>query len=398
VVAVSELERTLRIDAEYFQRGFVAAQQALEAVAGEPLTELVRVSDGNHFTISDAFVDEGLPYFRGQDVSGTFFADPSRAIAITTEAFNRPYMKRSHLQRGDVLLSIVGTIGATALVDFETDATCSCKLAILRPSSISPEYLATFLSSNYGQRRIEQLTRGAVQRGLLLEDLDQLRVPRLDEVEKLVIKLVEAARESERSAQFAILRAEVDLLNLLGLQGWAPLEPLTYARSSASVIADARWDSQFHAPAVPALRAELERRFELKSLGDLGEVIHGRTVKYDDGGSVPIIRSGDVGKNRASDALLHADTSEPIFFVQSGDVLISSIGFGSIGRVEAISTDAKLGTVSEVTVVRQDVLDAHYLTAFLRSMAGQRQLDRYITAPPDSSTFILATFEISSSL
>ena len=61
-------------------------------------------------------------------------------------------------------------------------ATCSCKLAILRPRDVTlPEFLAVFLRSEHGQNQIERLTRGAVQKGLILEDMDQLWVPSLSE-------------------------------------------------------------------------------------------------------------------------------------------------------------------------------------------------------------------------
>ena len=39
----------------------------------------------------------------------------------------------------------------------------------------------------------------------------------------------------------------------------------------------------------------------------------------------------------------------------------------------------RYGTVSEVTVVRQKRFNPHYITAFLRSVAGQMQIERFIT-------------------
>lgn len=39
----------------------------------------------------------------------------------------------------------------------------------------------------------------------------------------------------------------------------------------------------------------------------------------------------------------------------------------------------RYGTVSEVTVVRQKRFNPHYITAFVRSVAGQMQIERFIT-------------------
>ena len=79
------------------------------------LTTYVNVSDGNHMGISDHFTDEGVPYYRGQD-AGAFFIENSNPICIDEKTFELPVMKRSHLKKGDVILSIVGTIGSLSLV------------------------------------------------------------------------------------------------------------------------------------------------------------------------------------------------------------------------------------------------------------------------------------------
>ncbi len=259
IVALSALERTHRIDAEYFRHDFRTAELLVSSLASESIVSVAKVSDGNHFTISDAYTDVGIPYFRGQDVSGTFFADADKAIPITREAYDKPYMSRSHLQRGDVLLSIVGTIGSTALVDTDEPATCSCKLAILRPKSISSAYLATYLASSFGQRRIEQLTRGALQRGLLLEDADQILVPRVGDVEVVIDRLISQSRRARDDSRVALAEAETLLLNALGLRDWSPPEPLTYTRSAADVIEAGRLDSQYYMPAKQEMLEALGR-------------------------------------------------------------------------------------------------------------------------------------------
>ena len=93
------------------------ATEGIRRHTHEDIASLCSVFDGNHFTISDEFTSEGIPYYRGQDVVGNFFIEQSAPNFITDEAFNRPYMTRSHLKRGDVLLSIIGTIGELSLVD-----------------------------------------------------------------------------------------------------------------------------------------------------------------------------------------------------------------------------------------------------------------------------------------
>jgi hypothetical protein len=60
-------------------------------------------------------------------------------------------------------------------------------------------------------------------------------------------------------------------------------------------------------------------------------------------------------------------------------VLISSIGFGSIGKVQVFDKSGTYGTVSEVTVIRQKQVNPYFVASFLRSPYGQMQIERYIT-------------------
>ena len=76
-VCKSELERTLRIDSEFYSKNYVEIYNMLSSLAHKPLTAYVDVSDGNHMGISEHFSDEGIPYYRGQD-AGAFFIENSK--------------------------------------------------------------------------------------------------------------------------------------------------------------------------------------------------------------------------------------------------------------------------------------------------------------------------------
>ncbi|MCI0525328.1 MAG: restriction endonuclease subunit S [Acidobacteria bacterium] len=125
------------------------------------------------------------------------------------------------------------------------------------------------------------------------------------------------------------------------------------------------------------LRRELEKRWRVEDLS--GRVHKGRSIAYSEHGDVPIIRSGDLVDIEDDTRFLRAYSSEPIIYLRRGDVLISSIGFGSIGKVQIFDKPGRYGTVSEVTIIRQQAFNPYYLAAFLRSRAGQHQIDRFIT-------------------
>lgn len=247
---VSKLERTWRLDAEFFQRRHLQLEEKLKLIHCDTVSSLVNVSDGNHFSISESFVEDGLPYFRGQDAVGHFFIEQARPNRISRIAFEEPYMRRSHLKKGDVLLSIVGTIGEASLVMTAQEATCSCKLAILRPYEINSAYLATYLTSSFGRALTDRWKRGAVQMGLILEDMDQFPVPRFSlQLEERVAEAVRGAFKAAQSSAMAVNDAEIALLQSLGLADWKTLESLSYVRSSNDAFAAGRLDAQYFHPA-----------------------------------------------------------------------------------------------------------------------------------------------------
>ncbi len=255
----SALERTKRIDAEYFRPDFVKSAATLATLKNTyAVNDLAGISDGNHFSISDDFIDAGIPYYRGQDVVGNFFIEHAAPVLISLETFHKPHMTRSHLQQGDVLLSIVGTIGELSLVSAPTQATCSCKLAILRPHEISPEYLAIFLRCSFGSKQVQRIMRGAIQMSVLLEDMDQLFIPRFSpKFETAITKQVQAAHIRFNDAASGSSQAEQTLLRALGLEGWEPPEPLTYTRRASEAHTAERIDAEYFAPRVAQLLAKL---------------------------------------------------------------------------------------------------------------------------------------------
>lgn len=379
-VNLSNLERTKRIDAEFFRKEFIRNQEAILKSSSVPISELVAVSDGNHFSISDDFIDDGIPYYRGQDTTGQFFAEQSSPIGITQTAFEHPHMRRSHLKKGDVLLSIVGTVGSLALVGSNRDATCSCKLAIFRPKSVESEFLAVYLASTPGAAQIQRYRRGTVQTGFLLEDTDQIFIPQLSKkFTKAIVSKVTAARVALESAKEFQQQAEKTILTALGLDVWQVPDPLSYECNISTVFESGRMDAEFFRTKYDALRAKLAEVSDLVSIGDIALVTNGKTVPYDEAGTIPIVRSGNLSDISSHENLLRAMPSEDVFLLKKGDVLISSIGFGSIGKVQVFDLDVPCGAVSEVTVIRTDKVNPYFLCSYLRSIAGQLQFERWTT-------------------
>lgn len=379
VARSAQLERTARIDAEYFRKSFLRSAALIEKWNRDSVSDLAHVSDGNHFSISEDFVDEGVPYYRGQDVTGRFFVETAAPIHITREAYGQKHMVRSHLKKGDVLLSIVGTIGELSLVASEESATCSCKLAILRPRKVSPEYLAVFLRSVHGQNQIERMTRGAVQKGLILEDMDQLWVPRVsDGFERRISQIVSTSRATYDLTTQKQAEAEIILLEALGLASWTPPEPLAYTARASSAFAFGRIDAQYFMPAKEQVR---------QSLGALpGQLLSDRVDSVRDqwvpDRAPPTMRVRNYDVTDALVPLLDAE-KEPSFaadigsmkkVLKDGDVAISRLR-AYLKEVAVVRTGDDIPSVgsSEFIVLRPKgtAISPETLMIFLRSTPVQ---------------------------
>ncbi len=247
-VSRSGLTDDLRLDSEYYQPDYIEQEAALARLDRAPLKELANVSDGNHLSIADSFQEEGVRYLRGKDLSD-FFVSDGDPIYIPRRLFK--VLERSHMRPGDVLLGIVGTVGTVGLVtDRFGDLTGSCKLAIVRPSAISSEFLAAYLMSPVGQREILRRRRGAVQMGLILPDLRDL--PILIPTPELETSVAAAIRDAlgARNAWVALMaEAEEIVAAALGLGDHHPAEESTYSASLAQMLGARRFGAEFFMPA-----------------------------------------------------------------------------------------------------------------------------------------------------
>ena len=119
-------------------------------------------------------------------------------------------------------------------------------------------------------------------------------------------------------------------------------------------------------------------------LGSIADILNGRTPQdYDDNGSLAVVRSGDLVASliypTCGRPFLKALPTQERVRLHQGDILISSIGMGSIGKISLVVDPTDLITVSEVTVLRNAKVPPEFLFAYLASPIGQSQIEREVT-------------------
>ena len=259
-IKLSALERTWRLDPEFYSKAHLDIAARLKTNSAVSLTEFADISDGNHIGVSDEFCAEGVPYFRGGDIKEFFLSFVHPEYCVPESIYAKPTMIRSHMKQGDVFVSIVGAIiGQIGMKTDEASALCSCKLGILRPKKHKTSaYIAAFLLSDVGQSQISRYRRGSAQTGLILDDFEQLLVPCFSDGFYLGIdKMVSAALKARQGSVESMKTAEEALLAELGLAGWTPTDEAISVKTYLDFLSAERFDAEYFQPKYDAIEGKI---------------------------------------------------------------------------------------------------------------------------------------------
>ena len=166
------------------------AKSAHDEWCERPLRELVtKLVDGSHNPPPKR--DVGLPMLSARNIENNGIVFDEYRL-ITEDAFHAEHSK-TRVTAGDVLLTIVGTIGRTTVVPESAQPfALQRSVAVLTPGpEIFPKYLCYQLQSPSVQRYFEANARGTAQKGVYLKSLGQtpIRVTPLDQQKRIVAEI-----------------------------------------------------------------------------------------------------------------------------------------------------------------------------------------------------------------
>ena len=172
-------------------------------------------------------------------------------VYIPESRFN--FLKRSHIYKNDILITIVGA--NTGLVGWVHDPpeklVANCKLGIIRSdrSKILPGYLYCFLTGRYGQHQILRSIRGGGQTGLILPDIRQLRIARLNKnFESEMDGLVFDGHRKMAESKDVYHKGQTFLLSELGLTNWQTKHQLFFVNNYSNTQRARRVDADYFQP------------------------------------------------------------------------------------------------------------------------------------------------------
>jgi restriction endonuclease S subunit len=156
-------------------------------------------------TLGKSFTTIGVGFLRAQNVINSNVLIDEDILYIDDETHNNE-LKRSQIFDGDVLLTIAGTIGRTAIVkNINIQLNCNQAVAIIRlgDSKINKEYLCHFIASPNAQ---EQFFKGMVTATIANLSLAQIRklkipLPPLPQQQKIanILDAADALRQNDKA-------------------------------------------------------------------------------------------------------------------------------------------------------------------------------------------------------
>lgn len=174
-----------------------------------PLKELChRLIDGSH--LPPPKQDAGFPMLSAKNVENGRITFDGRLI--TEEAFKQEDA-RAKIRPGDVLLTIVGTIGRTAVVpDGCLPFTLQRSVAVIKPKEMIPTFLMYQFQAEHVQRDLLSRARGTAQMGIYLKSLGEIaiHVPPPDQQLRIVAKIEELFSDLDAGVA-ALKRAKANL-------------------------------------------------------------------------------------------------------------------------------------------------------------------------------------------
>lgn len=136
------------------------------------------------------YLPEGVICFKGEAIDKNGFIIDEK-LSYIPEAINKQFPD-TILEKGDLVFSVRGTIGKVFVVSEEyVGSNISANLIRIKLKKGNPYFLKYFLMSKYGQAEIEQILSGSLQYTITTDDIESIKIPKLDRTEqdKIVNKI-----------------------------------------------------------------------------------------------------------------------------------------------------------------------------------------------------------------
>lgn len=317
------------------------------------------IKDGTHNPPERT--EKGIPLLSAENIFNNKINFGRNEKNISRKSFEDIH-KSYNIEKNDVLLTCVGSIGRTAVVKDEPLFTVQRSVAIFKLcDSIDSYYFNYSLNSNYLQKQLKIRAKTTAQSGIYLGELSKMStiVPKLSEQQKisLILSTVDESIENTDKLIDKTKELKKGLMQRLLTKG------IGHDRFKNTEI------------------GRIPEEWEVTQLNNVANVIDSlhETPKYQEEG-FPMIRVVDVN-GKAISAESSFKVSEDIYLKftrkykpQKYDIIMSRVG--SYGIVSYLKDDKKVCLGQNIVVINAKI-NKMYLFYCLISIIVQSQIERF---------------------
>ncbi|MDP3298201.1 MAG: restriction endonuclease subunit S [Thermodesulfovibrionia bacterium] len=327
-----EIDFQKRGDAIYWSPELVILEKYKNSI---PLKQVAAIKGGKRLPLGENFSDDGdVPYIRTRDFTSGYIDYPELK-KISEKVFNA--IRSYQIHKNDVLISIVGTIGAIAILDkqFERCNFTENAAKIVCSNKLNPYYLYAFLLSQIGQQQFRRLTVGGVQPKLPLYAVEEIKILLPDkQTQQKVEQIVKEAFRLKKEAEADYQKCQQILDDTLGLSGIKKTLQTAFWRWSDEINIIARIDPNYYQSYFQELKAS-RKKLKTVKLETLASLIDYGTVPTSPDAPPEFGTPYLTGKNIQPNDLvldkldyLYTDTTEAIKnkAIKADDVVITQMG------------------------------------------------------------------------
>jgi restriction endonuclease S subunit len=382
VVNYKDLNFEFRIDAEYYRAEILKNIRLFDKKDNVVLSDLASFvigPFGSTVTVDQYVPSSNFRYVRNKDINDFQISDDEQAY-IPEQVYMA--LPRFHIKENDLLITVVGTLGKVAIATKkDVSSIFSCKSTIIRAKKIDPFYLLVYLNSNVGQLFALRGIRGAIQQGLNLSDLKEIKIFLPSEnFQKSIRVIVSKAFISTTEAENLYVQAEQVLLSELNLLNWEPKHRLSVVKNFSEIQNADRIDAEYFQP----MYEEVVDRIKQYKKGHvpLVKIIRTKDRKFQpkDDVTYRYIELANISTNGNINGFIEALGKElptrARSKVNTGDVIVSTIE-GSLSSIALITDDLDNALCSTgFFVINSERINSETLLVLLKSLVGQLQLKK----------------------
>lgn len=281
VFAIKRGELENRIDAAFNHPKYKAVisnlKKHLNIVAFGDIVESISGGATPLRSDEEQYTDSGVKFLRIQNITpfGFDFSD----VKYITESVHNNLLRRSQLAENDLLMTITGRIGTSAVV------TKSCLPAninqhivrIKLKQGFNPNFIAAYLNSSIGLLLSNRSVTGTTRLALDYESIKKIPIPGISyEKQENLANLINATLQirNERIVQSNKVLSSLSniVLSKLGIVFDTSKRQISYAILLANI--DRRIDADYYSPQFATFRKQIENSlFDVVTIGEISQYI-----------------------------------------------------------------------------------------------------------------------------